>query len=161
MPVDWRFWKCKKSNRFLRNLVWRLPGRQWRHTGTNKKIWANYQTQSARLEKWAPKDFNFNEFVKGLACIQATPLCPGCKKNGGNPACEVRICASKRKITNCRQCDGLAECKNFESLEQSYPKIKEELRKIKNVDQKEVIKSVNELKTKWPHCVLLCERAKK
>lgn len=116
----------------------------------------------AALEKWAPKEFDFNEFMKGLASIQAMPLCPGCKKGGGNPACEIRICASKKNITNCSQCDGLAECKNFESLEQGYPKIKEELRKIKNVDQKEVIENwMSELKTKWPHCVLLCETADK
>jgi len=96
--------------------------------------------------------------MKGLACIQAMPLCPGCKKDGGNPTCEVRTCASKKNITNCSQCDELAECKSFESLEQSHPKIKEDLKKIKNADQKEVIeKWMSELKTKWPHCVLLCE----
>lgn len=110
------------------------------------------------LEKWAPKEFNFNEFMKGLTCIQAMPLCPGCKKGGGNPTCEVRSCASKKNVANCSQCDELAECREFASLEQGYPKIKEELRKIKNVDQKEIIeKWMSELKTKWPHCVLLCE----
>jgi hypothetical protein len=109
------------------------------------------------LEKWAPKEFNFNEFVKGLACIKAMPLCPGCKKGGGNPTCEIRSCASKKNITNCSQCDGLAECENFKSLEQSNPRIREELGKIRNVDPKEVIeKWMSELKTKWPHCTLLC-----
>ena len=119
------------------------------------------RSQSA-LEKWAPKEFNFNEFVKGLACIQAMSLCPGCRKGGGNPACKIRICALKKNLISCSQCDGLAECRNFESLEQGHPKIKEELRKIKNVEQKEVVeKWVNELKAKWPHCVLLCETTKK
>jgi len=27
------------------------------------------------LEEWAPKDFDFGEFKKGLASIQAVPLC--------------------------------------------------------------------------------------
>jgi len=110
------------------------------------------------LEKWAPKEFDFNEFMKGLACIQAMPLCPGCKKSGGDPTCKIRSCASKKNIVNCSQCDELSECKNFESLGQDYPKIKEELRKIKGADQKEVVeKWMSELKSKWPHCTLLCE----
>lgn len=114
------------------------------------------------LEKWAPKEFDFNEFMKGLACIQAMSLCPGCKKGGGNPTCEIRNCATKKNIANCSQCNGLADCRNFESLEQGNPKMKEELRKIENVDQREAIeKWMNELKTKWPHCVLLCETTKK
>lgn len=114
------------------------------------------------LEKWAPKEFDLNELMKGLACIQAMPLCPGCKKGGGIPTCKIRICASQKNMTSCSQCPRLAECKNFESLEQGHPKIKEELRKIKDVDQKAVIDMrMSELKTKWPHCVLLCETTKK
>jgi len=119
------------------------------------------RSQSA-LEKWGPKEFNFNQFIKGLACIKAMPLCPGCKNGGGNPTCEIRMCALKKNVTSCSQCDALTECKNFESLEQNNPKTKEELRKIKNVDQKKVVeKWMSELKTKWPHCVLLCETTKK
>jgi len=114
------------------------------------------------LEKWAPKEFNFNEFMKGLGCVQAMSLCPGCKKGGGNPSCEVRRCASKKSIVNCSECDELTECKNFELLERDYPRIKEELRRIANVDKKGVIeKWMNELKTKWPHCTLLCESTRK
>ncbi len=114
------------------------------------------------LEKWAPKEFDFNEFMKGLACIKAMSLCPGCKRGGGNPVCEIRNCALEKNMTNCSQCNGLAECRNFESLEQGNPKMKEELRKIENADQKEAIERwMSELKTKWPHCVLLCETTKK
>jgi hypothetical protein len=100
--------------------------------------------------------------MKELTLIQAMPLCPGCKKGGGNPTCEIRMCALKKNVSNCSQCDRLAKCENFESLKQSHPKIKEELTKIRNVDEKEVIaKWMSELKTKWPHCVLLCTSAKK
>ena len=162
MPVDWRFWKCKKSNRFCG--IW--CGGYLGGNGAILELTRKYEQLIKRsqpaLEKWAPKELSFNELMKSLAYIQAMPLCPGCKEGGGNPNCEIRVCASKKDITNCSQCDELAECKNFESLEQSYPKIKEELRKIKNVDQKEVImKWMNELRTKWPHCVLLCEATKK
>jgi len=110
------------------------------------------------LEIWASKEFDFNGLLKNLENVQAMPLCPGCKKDGGDTTCKIRICAIKNNITNCSQCDELAECKNFESLEQNNPKIRDELQKIKNVDQKELLKRwMNELKTKWPHCLLVCE----
>lgn len=116
----------------------------------------------AALEKWAPKEFNFNEFMKGLACIQAMPLCPGCRKGGGNSSCKIRICALNKGVTDCSQCDQLKECTNFEELEKSSPKIKEGLTEIKNKGQKALVeKWMDELKTKWPHCVLLCASAKK
>ena len=112
------------------------------------------RSQSA-LKKWAPKEFNFNDFMKGLTCIQAMPLCPGCLKGGGNPTCEVRICASKKNMINCSQCDQLTICKNFEDLEKHYPNIKEDLIKTKGASRQELIeKWTNELKSKWPHCVL-------
>jgi hypothetical protein len=110
------------------------------------------------LEEWGPREFNFNEFKKGLACIKAMSLCPGCKKGGGNPACQIRTCASKKNMTVCSQCGELAECKNIDSMMQDYPRMKDDLRKIRNVDQKEIIqKWMSELKNKWPHCTLLCE----
>ena len=112
-------------------------------------------------EYWVPKELDFKEFMKGLATIQTASLCSGCRKGGGDPTCQIRICASKRNIENCSQCNELIECKNFENLEKYNPRIKEELMKIKNVDQKEIIeKWTSELKTKWPHCVLLCEATK-
>jgi hypothetical protein len=110
------------------------------------------------LEKWCPKEFNFNEFVKGLACVEAMSLCPGCKKGGGNPTCEIRTCASKRNMINCSQCDELADCKRIDSMKQNYPRMKDDLRRIRDVDQKELIpKWTSELKDKWPHCTLLCK----
>lgn len=73
------------------------------------------KSQSA-LERYAPKEFDFDAFMKGLTCVQAMQLCSGCKKGGGNPTCAIRICASKRNIENCSQCNELMECKNFEKL---------------------------------------------
>jgi len=114
------------------------------------------------LEKYAPKEFNFNEFMKGLSCIQAMPMCPGCRKGGGNPTCKIRICALEKSMTDCSQCDELIECKNFEELEKSHPTIKKGLMEIKSHDQTELIeKWMGELKNKWPHCILLCTSTKK
>ena len=51
MPFDWRLRKREKPNRLLRNLVWKLPRRQRSRTGTDEKIWADYQAQSACARK--------------------------------------------------------------------------------------------------------------
>jgi hypothetical protein len=114
------------------------------------------------LEKWAPKGFDSKEFMKGLALIQTTSSCPGCRKGGGNPSCRIRICALKKNLDDCSQCDGLIACRDFEELERSIPKIKEDLMKIRNMNRKEVIeKWMVELLKKWPHCVLFCSSPKK
>lgn len=111
-----------------------------------------------QLEKWVPKEFDFKEFMKGLTCIQAMSLCPGCKKGGGPPTCTIRICALDKGMTDCSQCDQLKECTNFEQLEKSHPKIKGDLMEIKSKGRPELIeKWMGELKSKWPHCILLCK----
>lgn len=119
-------------------------------------------TKNYKLEKWVPKEFDFKEFMKGLACTHAMPLCPGCQKGGGPPTCKVRICALGKGMMDCSQCDQLIECKNFEQLEKSHPKIKQDLMEIKNRSRPALIeKWMGELKNKWPHCILLCASAEK
>ena len=101
------------------------------------------------LEKWAPKEFDFKEFTKGLKCIQAIPLCSGCRKGGGPPTCKIRICALEKGVADCGQCTQLIECRNYDEIEKSHPKTKQDLMKIKNIDRNEVIeKWYSELKTK-------------
>jgi hypothetical protein len=118
--------------------------------------------KKCELEKWVPREFDFKEFMKGLACTQAAPLCSGCKKGGGPPTCKVRMCALGKGILDCSQCDQLIDCKNFEQLEKTYPKIKGGLMEIKNRSQPALIeKWMGELKNKWPHCILLCASAEK
>lgn len=112
-----------------------------------------------KIEKWAPKDFNFTEFMKGLSSIQKIDICPGCHEGGGNPTCKVRICANKKDILNCSQCNELLSCNNFKTLEKSHPRIKEDLEKVKNVNQKLLLKKwSDELKDKFPSCILLCNK---
>lgn len=113
------------------------------------------------LEKWAPKGFNFKEFANGLTCIQTMSLCPGCKKNGGPPACRIRNCASEKGLIDCSQCNLLLECGSFEELEKSHPKIKQDLAKIRGKDQRALVeKWMHELERKWPHCILTCSTMK-
>jgi len=111
------------------------------------------------LKEWAPKEFDFKEFMKGLTCMQTMPSCTGCQKGGGPPTCKIRICALSKGVADCSQCNQLIECRNFDEIEKSHPKIKQDLLKIKNVDRREAIEKWHEeLKTKWPHCILLCTR---
>jgi len=109
------------------------------------------------LEKWAPQDFDFKEFLKGLASIQAIPLCQGCLKGGGRLNCEMRACASKMDINDCSECDQPGTCKNMEMLQKMRTGA---LRaglfvKVENVDRQGLIeKWTAELKNKWPCCIL-------
>jgi len=113
-----------------------------------------------RIERWVPKDFDFNEFMKGLASIQRMSLCPGCHKDGGYSKCRIRLCGQNRKVADCSECVELAECRNFEELEKTHPKIKDGLREIKREGRQKIIeKWTSELRGKWPHCVLLCASA--
>lgn len=134
--------------------------------GAVQELARRFETISKRaerqLERWAPKEFNFKEFMKGLACIEAMPLCPGCKKGGGPSTCKIRLCALDKSLADCSQCNQLMKCKNFEQLEKNHPRIKEDLTEIKNKAQSRLMeKWMDELRNKWPHCILLCESTKK
>ena len=110
-----------------------------------------------KLEKWAPKDFDFQELMKGLASIKTMSLCPGCRKGGGNPTCKVRICALQKGMNDCSPCDALLECRNFEQLERENPKRKQLLLDMKDASKQELItKWTNEIQKKWPHCTVYC-----
>ena len=110
-----------------------------------------------QLEKWAPRDFDFEEFMKGLASLQKVSLCSGCLKGGGNPSCTIRMCAREKKVFNCSQCELLMSCRNFEMLEKSHPNIKKDLLKTKSTSQQKLIRKwKTELKAKFPHCLVLC-----
>lgn len=114
------------------------------------------------LKRHAPKDFDFEEFLKGLASLQKMSLCPGCRRGGGPLTCKVRVCALVKGFRDCSQCDQLTECKNFDQLEKTHPGIKEDLAEIKGRSHAALTERwTEELKNKWPHCILLCPSAKK
>jgi len=109
------------------------------------------------LEEWAPKDFDFKEFLKGLTSIQAMPVCQGCLKGGGNPDCQIRNCASNKKLTECSECDQPTACKNLEMLQKMRTGASRAglFVKTENVDRQELIeKWTDELKSKCPSCIL-------
>jgi len=62
------------------------------------------------LEKWGPKEFDWEEFSKGLASLERLPVCPGCLRGGGRENCEIRACASQRHLDHCAACSIPASC---------------------------------------------------
>ena len=127
--------------------------------GTLRELTKGYEeiVEKYGLEEWAPKDFDFKEFMKGLASIQAMPSCRGCLKGDGRSNCEMRACASNKNITDCSQCDQPTACKNLETLQKMRTGANRAglYVKTENVDRQELIeKWTSELKSKWPCCIL-------
>ena len=69
------------------------------------------------LQDWAPKTFDFDEFVKGLQAIEGMPVCAGCLKGGGRDKCEMRTCAAAQGHQNCLACSTPGRCKHADLLE--------------------------------------------
>jgi hypothetical protein len=57
-------------------------------------------------------------FRKGLDWF-AAGACPGCRADGGYPACPVRLCVRERGLDGCADCDGWP-CDKAAFLLQSY-----------------------------------------
>ena len=114
--------------------------------------------KSYGLKEWGPKDFDFRQFMKGLASIQAMPLCQGCLKGDGKPNCELRACASRKGIEGCTECDQPAGCcSHLEALQ----KMREGavraglMVKTEKGDRQDLIRKwTAELKGRWPHAIL-------
>jgi hypothetical protein len=108
------------------------------------------------LKDWAPKDFDFGEFYKGLESIQNMPLCPGCVKGGGRDNCEIRTCATEKGLEDCTSCRQFGRC-NIELLEHMRSGARKAGLSVKNQDDDrgEVVEEwTSELKAKWPCCIL-------
>jgi len=109
------------------------------------------------VKEWGPKDFDFQEFMKGLASIRAIPLCQGCLKGDGRPECEIRACALNKNINDCSECDQPKACKNLETLQKMRTGASRAdlVVKTENVDtQKLIEKWTAELKNRWPSSIL-------
>ena len=130
--------------------------------GALRKLTRRYEEiiKGYGLHEWAPQDFDFKEFVKGLASIRAMPLCQGCLKGGGRPDCEMRACASNKNITDCSECNQHESCENLETLQKMRTGANQAglFVKTEQTDRQALIENwTEELKDKWPHCILLCK----
>ena len=109
------------------------------------------------LKDWAPKDFNFEEFRKGLSSIAQMPLCPGCLKEGGRPHCEIRTCVKGKKLDDCSQCDSPASCPNSHLLHvmQTGAVKASLLVKKEDADREEILKKwMQDIQSLWPSRIL-------
>jgi hypothetical protein len=109
------------------------------------------------LEGWAPDDLDYKEFSRGLSSIQSMPPCQGCLKGGGNPDCQMRVCAVSRGLTDCNVCDQPEACENRERLEGMRTGALGAGLMVKTGkgDGREVIEAwTEELKGKWPSSIL-------
>ena len=132
---------CVVGNGTLRNLTKRY-----------EEIIKNYG-----LETWAPKDFDFQEFKKGLASIQTIPLCPGCLKGGGRDNCEMRTCTSDKHLSDCSECDNPDACAHKSILEKMRTgAIRAGLFvKTDKTDRRALIQEwTTQLKNQWPNGIL-------
>ena len=64
--------------------------------GALRELTRRYEelTVAYGLAEWAPRDFSYEEFSKGLASLRDMDPCPGCVRGGGREGCEIRACAS-------------------------------------------------------------------
>lgn len=108
------------------------------------------------LKGWAPGDFDFEEFSKGLASIKGMPLCPGCLKGGGRDDCDMRTCAADRNLVDCSECQESA-CKHEELLQKMRTGARDAglFVKTEDIDKvKPIERWTHELKSKWPCSIL-------
>ncbi|UCE40289.1 MAG: DUF3795 domain-containing protein [Candidatus Aminicenantes bacterium] len=109
------------------------------------------------LEQWAPKDFDFKEFVKGLQSIQNMPRCPGCVKGGGRDDCEIRACALDKDLADCSECARPENCENKELLETMQKGAEKAglMVKTDKTDRNELLeKWIEQIKSKWSSSIL-------
>jgi hypothetical protein len=129
--------------------------------GTLRELTKRYKEliNTYDLKDWGPKDFDFDEFHKGLESIENMPLCAGCLKGGGRDNCEIRACVKDRGLQDCTLCSEFGRCKN-ELLEHMRYGARNAGLFVKNQNDdtaKSIEKWAEELKAKWPCLILFTE----
>ena len=112
------------------------------------------------FREWAPKDFSYEEFSKGLAVIKELPLCPGCRKGGGREDCPMRACAAGEGIDDCMRCGQLASCLHGDALERMRSGAAAACLCVKNHEDSPrefLARSEGELRSGWPSCIVFME----
>lgn len=85
------------------------------------------------------KDYNKCYDLLGLLVkLRCKKMCRG---GGASPTCAIRICAKKRKLEGCWQCDEFSTCEKLKVLEPNHGQaVIKNLRKIKKVGPAEFVK---------------------
>jgi hypothetical protein len=111
------------------------------------------------VDRWGAEDQGFNgqEFMRTLQSIQNIPVCRGFLEGGGKTGCEIRACASSKKLSDCMECSETKACKDRGSLQKvrtgalqvnMLVKIEHE----KTDSQELVRKWTAEIKSRCPQC---------
>lgn len=112
------------------------------------------------LKEWGPRDIDYEEFLKNLASLQDTTLCPGCLKGGGRDDCEIRACAAGKRIDGCSMCGETEGCAHTEILRKMHSGARAAglFLKTEDADREQLLdRWAAELKTGWPYCVLFLD----
>lgn len=74
------------------------------------------------FEDFGPYMPNYKEFWGFLTTLIDAEGCPGCRQDGGSPACAMRTCARERQVDACPLC-GEYPCDKFGWLKETvnYP----------------------------------------
>ena len=131
--------------------------------GTLQELTRRYKaiTEAYDLKEWAPKDFDYGEFSKGLASIRDMPLCPGCLKDGGNPDCAMRTCAREKQTDECVDCPEPESCAHREALDKMRTAAREAglFVKTEKAEAEPLIREwTASLRTAWPSQILFMEQ---
>jgi hypothetical protein len=129
--------------------------------GTLRELTKKYKEliNTYDLRDWGPKDFNFDEFYKGLELIENVPLCPGCLKGGGRDNCEIRACAKEKGVEDCTLCSLFGRCDNKLLGHMRSGALNAGL-SVKNQGgdmTKTIRKWIEKLKATWPCSILFTE----
>ena len=128
--------------------------------GTLRELTRRYEKMidAYGVGEWCPKDFDYEEFVKGLASLQRMPVCEGCLKGGGRENCEIRACCSQRESRDCTECDE-HECGHEDLVERMRSgALNAGLFVRENGDREKLLeKWMAALKTKWPSRMLFMD----
>lgn len=133
--------------------------------GTLKELTKRYEhlIDGYGIDKWGAVDqgFDGHELMELLQLIKNMPICQGCLKGGGKAGCEIRFCATGKKLADCIECGESETCKNREAVHN----VREGALKVgmmikTNKNQKKLTeKWITEAKDKWPSCILFMKES--
>ncbi|MFW9996892.1 MAG: DUF3795 domain-containing protein [Candidatus Odinarchaeota archaeon] len=78
------------------------------------------------------KEFNFNEFQKGLEWFNRSPGCPTCLMIK-EPWCKVLKCEKAQQLKSCLLCDEFLTCSNTEYQRNRYPFVLNHYQRVREV----------------------------
>ena len=120
-----------------------------------KKILDGYNFKEIAKQVPGLQDYEAFERVLNMM-IAFFGQCPGCKKGGGDPRCEIRICSNQKKYATCAECPSMP-CEKLKKVDST-----EFLKDIKKMGLKKWAQKQNEKVEKgfWYSEYLLEKRSK-